>query len=376
MSLKINLLGEVSFWVDGKAMPPLRSRTATALVVYLAYHPQPFSREFLATFFWPDKTQEHAATNLRSTLRLLRPDFEPYITIARKEVQFNQTADFFIDAVDLEQRLNQLQTFSPSPTQVDPQLGRALANLLATDQEIFMPGFYVNNSPKFEQWVFSNRDQLQQKMENSLQQVVELWVKKAGYETALPVAKRLVQLDPLNEKTGRLLMEIQWRSGQRNDALREYKSLASRLSAELDILPAEETIKLRSRIRAQQALPITHLPEQTTPFIGREAELVSLYNQLMLPTCRFLTIFGPGGVGKTRLLIALGELLCNKFPGPFPEGIFYIPLVQLSSARFLTLSLVSGLGLTLFGEGTPEEELLNHVAGKELILLLDNMEHL
>ena len=70
MSLRINLLGEVSFRVEDQPIPTLRSRTASAILIYLAYNPQSFTRDYLATFFWPDKTQDQAAAYLRSTLRL------------------------------------------------------------------------------------------------------------------------------------------------------------------------------------------------------------------------------------------------------------------------------------------------------------------
>ncbi|MFK7803368.1 MAG: BTAD domain-containing putative transcriptional regulator, partial [Anaerolineae bacterium] len=371
----MNLLSEVKFWVDGKTIPSLRSRTATALLIYLAYNPQSFSRDFLATFFWPDKGQEHAAANLRSTLRLLRPKFQSNLTITRKEVTFNQTSPFTIDALELEKTLDNFLA-SSNTAQINPDLRQRLPLLLATDQAVFMPGFHLSNSPKFEHWLSGYRDRLQQKIEHTVQKMVRSSVRAGEYQTALASAKRLVELDPYNEALQRLLMEIQWRTGKKSEALRQYKTLAALLKSELDIVPSEETLLLHARIRSHKSRPPSHLPPQTTPFIGRDTELLALFNQLMDPTCRLLTILGPGGIGKTRLLIALGEMLCGRFPGPFPDGIFYIPLVQLSSANYLATALITGLGLAISGDASPQEELVNHVKGKELAILLDNMEHL
>ena len=140
------------------------------------------------------------------------------------------------DAIELDERLDELLSPSPPSTKLFTNLSESLSPLLSTDQAVIMPGFYLSNSPKFEQWLTNERNRLQQKIESGMQRLVQAWLNSGEYQVALPYAQRLAELDPYNESAQSMLMEILWRLGQRNDALRHYKSFASLLAEELDIL--------------------------------------------------------------------------------------------------------------------------------------------
>ena len=71
--LSLKLLGKVSIEIDGKPVKPLRSKTALALLVYLACHTRPFPRAYLAELFWEGRTPSQSSANLRTALKLLRP---------------------------------------------------------------------------------------------------------------------------------------------------------------------------------------------------------------------------------------------------------------------------------------------------------------
>jgi len=118
-----------------------------------------------------------------------------------------------------------------------------------------------------------------------------------------------------------------------------------------------------------------NLPFQTTPFIGREAELAALGKMLAEPQCRLLTITGLGGIGKTRLAI---ELASNQ-QALFPGGVYYVSLVSLNSPEFIIPAIAEVLKLSFSGAGNPQEQLLKHLAvqaRQALLLVLDNLEHL
>jgi predicted ATPase len=70
-----------------------------------------------------------------------------------------------------------------------------------------------------------------------------------------------------------------------------------------------------------------NLPAQSTPFIGRSKELDEIAGLLKHPTCRLLTLTGPGGIGKTRLAL---EAAHQQIPN-FAHGVFFVPLAPLSS---------------------------------------------
>src|SRR5215510_8730380 len=80
-----------------------------------------------------------------------------------------------------------------------------------------------------------------------------------------------------------------------------------------------------------------HLVVTTTPFIGRSQEINEIDALLNDPSCRLLTLVGPGGIGKTRLAL---EIASRKHDS-FPDGIYFVPLAPLSRADDI-LSAIAG----------------------------------
>src|SRR5262249_45458324 len=113
-------------------------------------------------------------------------------------------------------------------------------------------------------------------------------------------------------------------------------------------------------------------PAQLTAFIGREAELAQLAQLLADPACRLLTIVGAGGSGKTRLAIqaARGQI------GARAHGVYVVALASISSAEFLVSAIANSLSFPFNGPQDPKVQLLNYLREKELLLVLDNFEHL
>jgi predicted ATPase/tRNA A-37 threonylcarbamoyl transferase component Bud32 len=133
-----------------------------------------------------------------------------------------------------------------------------------------------------------------------------------------------------------------------------------------------------------------NLPLQPTPFIGRETELSGLDRLFADDTQRLLVIVGPGGMGKTRLALAAAEAqraIQENGRFRFPDGVFFIPLASLATTDQLAPTIIDTLGLRLevHPEGlalagrarrSPEQQLLDFLRAKRLLLVLDNFEHL
>jgi predicted ATPase len=116
--------------------------------------------------------------------------------------------------------------------------------------------------------------------------------------------------------------------------------------------------------------PPHNIPEPLTSFVGRDAEIRGCLEALR--HCRLLTLTGSAGCGKTRLALKLTETL----RGVFPDGAWLVDLSALSDPSRVPISLASALAIH---EGAAEPLLANIVhrlAGKRLLLLLDNCEHL
>jgi len=115
-----------------------------------------------------------------------------------------------------------------------------------------------------------------------------------------------------------------------------------------------------------------NLPVQSTPFMGREQELAEIIKLLENPGCRLLTLIGPGGIGKTRLALqAAAEKIEN-----FEHGVYHVPLAPLSSADFLISALASALKFNFYTRQAEKEQLLNFLREKEMLLVMDNFEHM
>jgi predicted ATPase len=121
-----------------------------------------------------------------------------------------------------------------------------------------------------------------------------------------------------------------------------------------------------------------NLPPQPTAFVGREQELTQLLAELVQPDVRLLTIVGFGGIGKTRLALAMAERLVDAFA----DGVWFVSLVGIDAAASqnqlnpLVMSLADVLSVTFLGSEDPEEQLLRYLQDKEMLLVVDNVEHL
>jgi predicted ATPase/class 3 adenylate cyclase len=112
------------------------------------------------------------------------------------------------------------------------------------------------------------------------------------------------------------------------------------------------------------------LPYQATRFLGREHDLARIVALLHDPAVRLVTLTGPGGTGKTRLAMqAAAELL-----DAFPDGVFFVPLAALTDAELVPSAVASAVGLREAGGPPPTEALRQALAGKRLLLVLDNLE--
>ena len=187
---------------------------------------------------------------------------------------------------------------------------------------------------------------------------------------------RLLALDPWREEAHQQLMLLLARSGQRSAALAQYEICRRTLTQELGVPPTPETTALYNRLQALETTrpPTFRLPTEPTSLVGREPELVELTRLLADPTCRLLTLAGPGGIGKTRLALQAG--LDQAESGAFLEGVVVVPAAAVSSINSLIQTVAVALQFSFYGARDPKDQLLSYLEDKEMLLVLDNLEHL
>lgn len=137
--------------------------------------------------------------------------------------------------------------------------------------------------------------------------------------------------------------------------------------------PADRLPVAVAPLEARTHTPRTNLPTRATPFVGRRAELVQLAARLADPACRLLTLLGPGGFGKTRLAVRLGELALQQ-PALFHDGVYFAALEGIDGAELVVAAIAAALGFTFYEQGDEEHQLLSYLAGKRLLLILDGAE--
>ena len=360
----------------------LETRTTEALLLYLACQGRAVSRELLAELLWPERSQEQAGANLRLALHRLRRQLDPFLLVTRQSVGLHPKAAIHIDAAEFESHL------------AAGQLERATA-LYRGD---FLDGFYLDDSPAFEQWALLERERLRTLVLAAGQQTIEQQIADGQPQAAIASAQRLLQLDPLHDATHRQLMRLLAQAGQRSSALAQYESLRHLLLTELDAPPDETTTALAKQIRegvkewqGEKVIdispphpvtfsPLHNFPPQPTPFIGRGAEVAQIGQLLANPDCRLLTLLGVGGIGKTRLAIEAARRLVEPASAPvpnppFPDGVYFVALAPVEESELLPVAIAQSLGLQNSG-GDLLAQLTGYAQPRQLLLILDNMEQI
>lgn len=114
------------------------------------------------------------------------------------------------------------------------------------------------------------------------------------------------------------------------------------------------------------------LPMPTTPLVGRERDIAAVYQQLLRPNVRLLTLVGPPGVGKTRLSM---HVALRLYPD-FADGIHFIALAALTDAALLLPTIAQALELPVTGERSLLTRLKTLLYPRRMLLILDNFEHI
>lgn len=122
-------------------------------------------------------------------------------------------------------------------------------------------------------------------------------------------------------------------------------------------------------LRSLEKTP-TNLPHEWTSFVGREIECDRAGE--LLDANRLVTIVGMGGLGKTRLALRVAASALDAYP----DGVWYVELAPLRDARGVPLAVASAMGVKEEAGRPVIEALARHVAEREMLLVLDNCEHL
>ena len=392
--LALSLLGPPCLLRDGVPFRQ-RSRKCLALLAYLAVTGGPHTRTRLAVLLWPESDVRRAQSSFRHTLWLLRQQLgDAWLEIDSETIGLDGSHRECVDVVRFRDLLAECQAHDHPTGQPCPQCLAQLEEAVDLYKGDFMAGFTLRDSSEFDDWQSRESETLRRELAKALEELAEGHTAQGEAEKGIAYAQRWLDLDPLHEPAHRCLMRLCVAGGRRSDALRQYEACSQVLQSELGVAPDPETTALYEAIRAgggvrlyasspaaAQTLPAVsslapaphyNLPTHPTPFVGREPELAQLAQLLAEPACRLLNVVGPGGIGKTRLAIQAAQEQAHRFA----QGVCFVPLAPLNSVEFLPSSIMEALGVSRYGGSEPSPQLLNYLQEKNLLLILDNFEHL
>ncbi|MFC0028525.1 BTAD domain-containing putative transcriptional regulator [Micromonospora chaiyaphumensis] len=225
--------------------------------------------------------------------------------------------------------------------------------------------------------------------------LAEARLARSAPDALLPQLRELVAAHPLRERLAGLLIRALHRAGHPAEALAEYERLRATLADTLGTDPGPELAALHLEILRGEpaAAPLRgdhpapagpargNLPATLTSFVGREEEVARVAG--LLDRFRLATLTGPGGAGKTRLAVESGRAVAGRFP----DGVWLVPLAPVTDPAEVPQAALAALGLreqallaragrAAAEPADPVGRLVDALAGRTVLLLLDNCEHL
>ena len=380
--LSLFLFGTPRIELDGEAVK-LNNRKATALLAYIALSGSSQSRNTLVNLLWPDYDNSRGRTTLRSTMYVLSGPLKGDWLISDREIIApNPDADLWVDVNWFRTLLAQCRTHGHPLSEVCSDCLSPLTDAVELYQGDFMAGFSLKDSVNFDDWQVAQAQNLHSEMTGALERLVRHLSEGGEPEKAIGYAQRWLEMEKTNEGTHRQLMELYAKTGDRTAALEQYEQCVKILKEKLRISPQESTVKLYEAIKENRLQVVeppaakslqsagNNLPLQLTSFIGREAEIAEI--QDLLTTTRLLTLTGAGGCGKTRLALEVASDLVDEYT----NGAWFVELASLSDPDLVPQEVASTLDVLEQAGRSFMESLSNYLRAKEILLVLDNCEHL
>jgi predicted ATPase/DNA-binding SARP family transcriptional activator len=375
--LEFGILGPLEVRADGRAVQLGGARPRAVLAMLALHANQPVSAERLALALWGEDAPPSAVKTIQVYVARLRK------AIADPDVLVTTPAGYRLRV---------------QPGQLDVE---QFERLVAEGSDALAAGDAEDAAARLQEalrlWRGSPLAELASmpfapaeiaRLEEQQLAVVELRIDAelgAGRHAALVAElQQLTREHPWRERLHAQLMLALYRSGRQAEALEAYRQAREVLVEQLGIEPGAELHEFQQAMldqdpaldaRAVASGPSARrpsLPEPPTALIGRASELEDIAGQLCDGSTRLLTLLGPGGVGKTRLALAAAASVAARFA----DGASFVSLAPLAEPAELAAAIVVALGVPVQGRATPTDALLRFLEAREVLLVLDNFEHL
>lgn len=358
---QFKLLGQPEIWHHQAQIEDFNTQKTQALLYFLVAEGVQHNRNDLARFFWDDFNLVSSQNNLRTTLYHLKQDFEPCLEIDRQCVAFSLPESAYLD-------LALVDAIRP-----DSDL-----EALCSAAEAYRGDFlecYTTTIPNFEVWKEEKQANYRQKIIKYLLRLAELHEKEGQTQQCLAAARRILEIDPINEAGILLHMRLLTEMGLHERAIQSYHDYGNALKKQPDGQPSPQIKAFYTKLK----MPHFTLARSSLPFIesdvfGREAETNQLISWLTDPTIRWINLAGHSGVGKSFLAISASE----KVEGNFKDGISYLDLRGFNAGDpdfnveiFSKLALATMRVRIVLGKDY-QTQLRKALTHREMLIILDH----
>jgi predicted ATPase/DNA-binding SARP family transcriptional activator len=375
--MEFRILGSLEVRADGGPVALGGAKPRGLLAVLLLHANEPVSAERLAVSLWGEDAPAAAVKTIHVYVsRLRRALGDPDLLATTPAGYRLRVAPGELDSARFEQL--SAEGYRALDDGRPERAGRVLRDALSLWRGPALAEF------AFEAFAQAEIGRLEDERQAALEARVEADLAVGRHAELAGELQELVAVHPLRERLHGHLMVSLYRSGRQADALEAYRRARDILVEQLGIEPGSELRALERavlaqdpeldsapRARAMQPATGARIPAPPTPTIGREADMAGLRDVLCQPASRLVTLVGAGGVGKTRLALELARSIGERFH----DGAYFVALAPVSGHQHVASTIARQLDVALLPSESAEEGLTRQLSDREVLLVLDNFEH-
>ena len=307
------------------------------------------SRDALVGLLWPEVDEARARAALSQALYALKRDTgEDELILGHDVLTLNN-----------EILQSDVSAFEHAIARGDLE---AAANLYSGS---FLDGIFISDAPEFDHWLDNVRLRLRHAAEQALEALAMDAKNRLDYSAASNWWRRLLELDGLKTRAVLGLMDALAALGDPGQVLRTAETYAQRVREDLDGEPNARIMAYASSLRGTPS----RLPVFADEMIGRDDELRVATSVLERSDVSLLTLTGAGGTGKTRLAIQVARAI-----EPTVDRVWFVDLSALRDSAQVIPAVASACGVVLEPERDPIDAIASSLAGRRVLIVLDNFE--